>query len=59
MSVTVTLDAHGGEREREHGRLWCELQTRIADLVEEGQYDTLNPNYPDHTCGQCVEPSPP
>lgn len=55
VCVTVTLDAHGGEREREHDERWCELQWRLEAVMMQGRYDTLNPNICDHECGQSFE----
>ena len=36
--VTATLDAHAGEKEKEHDELWRELQLRLAELVSEPRY---------------------
>lgn len=47
LDVTVSLDAHGGQREREHGVLWdemCErLRSAVLPIVEDPRYAELRP----------------
>lgn len=45
--VSVTLDAHGGEKEKEHEALWRELKIRLSELVKDPQYSGIVWNPPD------------
>lgn len=55
-AVSVTLDAHGGEKEKEHEALWRELQIRLRELVRDERYAGIVWNPPDEipyeTCDQ-------
>jgi hypothetical protein len=45
--VSVTLDAHAGEKEKEHEALWRELQIRLGELVRDARYSEIVLNPPD------------
>jgi hypothetical protein len=46
-SVSVTLDAHAGEKEKAHEALWRELQIRLGELVSDPLYAEIVLNLPD------------
>jgi hypothetical protein len=43
MKITALLDAHGGERETEHARLWGEMVTAVRQVVTDPAYAGLQP----------------
>jgi hypothetical protein len=42
--VSVVLDAHGGDKERDHDALWRELQVRLIAVCREERYAQLAPD---------------
>lgn len=47
--MTVAVDAHGGDKEREQDALWLDLRNRLVAVVREPQYAVLLPEYWDPT----------
>lgn len=45
--LSVLLDEHAGEREREDARLWDQLQHALADVCRNECYAQLHPIYDD------------
>lgn len=41
--VSVRLDAHGGDKEREHDRLWEEMQAALQAVMDDPRFEALNP----------------
>jgi hypothetical protein len=37
-SISVTLDAHAGEKEKEHDALWRELNIRLTEVARDPRY---------------------
>jgi hypothetical protein len=55
-SISVTLDAHAGEKEKEHDALWRELDIRLTEVAREPRYAEIVTISPDkieyEECGQ-------
>jgi hypothetical protein len=41
MTISATLDKHGGAEQEEHKKLWKELQDEIRRLVEQEKYAAI------------------
>jgi hypothetical protein len=46
-SVSITLDAHGGDKEKEHEKLWRELQIQLTEVARDPKFAGIVWNPPD------------
>lgn len=42
--VHVTLDEHGGDKERQHAALWVEMQERLREVALDPRYAAMYPS---------------
>lgn len=43
FKITALLDAHGGEKETEHERLWEQFVAEIIKVVEDPRFEEIRP----------------